>query len=147
MHKGADGFMRQKDFDKFYMPGFKAILEGMVAEGVIPFNFVEGAYNDRLDALAAADLPEKSMVWMFDRTDMGDAKRKVGDWGAVGGNVPSSLYATGTPAEMDAYVKNLCETCMPGGGFFLAPGAVVDQARAENVHAYLQAGLDHGTYK
>lgn len=91
-HKGADGFMSNADFKKFYWPSFKATLEGLTNEDVIPFMFVEGGYNQR----------------------------------------------------MDSYVKSLMETCAPGGGYFISPGAVLDQAQNQNMHAYLKSAKQYG---
>ena len=68
-------------------------------------------------------------------------------WACVGGNVPASLFKAGTPQQMDDYVKQLIDTCAPGGGFFLSPGAVLDHAEAANVHAYLKAGKEYGVYR
>lgn len=147
MHKGADGFMSNEDFAKFYWPGFKAIMLGMIEEGVIPFNFVEGGYNSRLDIIAEDnDIPAGRTAWMFDKTDMAEAKKKFGSWACVGGNVPASLFKAGTPERMDSHVKGLLDVAAPGGGFFLAPGAVVDNATDANVEAYLRAGKEYGTY-
>jgi hypothetical protein len=45
---------------------------------------------------------------------------------------------------MDGCVKQLIDTCTPGGGCSLAPGAVLDHAEAANVHAHLNAGREYG---
>jgi uroporphyrinogen-III decarboxylase len=146
LHKGADGFMSNADFEKFYWPSFKATLLGLINEGVVPFMFVEGGYNQRLDIIANSGLPVGKTMWLFDQTDMAQAKKKFGSWACIGGNVPASLFKAGTPAQMTDYVKKLVDTCAPGGGFFLSPGAVLDQAEAANVRAYLKAGKDFGAY-
>jgi uroporphyrinogen-III decarboxylase len=146
LHKGADGFMSNADFRKFYWPTFEKLLRGLIDEGVIPLMFVEGGYNQRLDAIAEANLPPGRTVWMFDQTDMAAVKEKFGGWACVGGNVPASLFKAGTPRQMEDYVKKLIDTCAPGGGFFVAPGAVIDDATAENVHAYIKATKEHGVY-
>ena len=140
LHKGADAFMSIEQFEKFYWPSFKAQLEGIIEAGMIPLPFVEGSYNNgRLDVIAASDLPAGKTVWMFDQTDMKMAKKKLGGFACIGGNVPSSLFATGTPEKMEAYCKKLIDDVAPGGGFFLAPGVVVDDAKPENMHAFLRS--------
>ena len=146
LHKGADGFMSNKDFEKFYWPTFKALLMGLIDEGVVPFMFVEGGYNQRLDIIANSGLPAGKTVWMFDQTDMAAAKAKFGSWACIGGNVPASLFKAGTPQQMKDYVKKLIDTCAPGGGYFVAPGAVIDDATEENVHAYIAATKEFGAY-
>ncbi len=146
LHKGADGFMSNEQFEKFYWPTFKAQILGMIEAGLIPMPFVEGGYNERLDIIAASDLPAGKTVWLFDRTDLPAAKDKLGGLACIGGNVPASLFSTGTPEMMDAHCKALIEKLAPGGGFFLAPGAVIDQARAENMRAFLASTKNYGVY-
>ena len=140
LHKGADAFMSKEQFKKFYWPSFKAQLEGIIEAGMIPLPFVEGSYNNgRLDVIAASNLPAGKTVWLFDQTDLKMAKKILGGFACIGGNVPSSLFATGTPDKMEDHCKKLIDDIAPGGGFFLAPGVVVDNAKPENVHAFLRA--------
>ncbi|MFQ5555174.1 MAG: uroporphyrinogen decarboxylase family protein [Acidimicrobiia bacterium] len=146
LHKGADAFMSTDDFARFYWPGFRAIIDGMRAEGIVPLLFVEGSYDNRLDLLADAGVPSGTTLWMFDQTDMTEVKRKIGPWAGIGGNVPASLFKVGTPEAMEAYVRELIEIAAPGGGFFLAPGAGIDDATEDNVRAYLAAGRALGAY-
>lgn len=146
LHKGADGFMSNEQFSKFYWPSFKAVLEGLIAEGLAPVLFVEGGYNQRLDIIAEAGLTPGRTVWIFDQTDMAEAKKKFGGWACIAGNVPASLFMAGTTEEMSTYVKKLLEVCMPGGGFFISPGAVLDNARAEMIHTYLKVAKECGVY-
>ncbi len=146
LHKGADGFMSPANFEKFYWPSLKATLLGIIEAGVVPFLFVEGGYNQRLGIIAESGLPAGKTVWYFDQTDMAVAKKKIGGWACIGGNVPSSLFKTGTPARMEDAVKKLMDTAAPGGGYFIANGAILDDAEADNVHAYLKAGKTYGVY-
>ncbi|MBI5031680.1 MAG: uroporphyrinogen decarboxylase [Chloroflexi bacterium] len=144
LHKGADGFMSTADFEKFYWPSFKQVLLGLINEGVVPFMFVEGSYNHRLDVIANSGLPAGKTMWLFDQTDMAEAKKKFGSWACIGGNVPASLFKAGTPAQMEAYVKKVIDTCAPDGGYFICPGAVLDQAQDENVCTYLKVAKEYG---
>lgn len=146
LHKGADGFMSTADFKKFYWPTLKALILGLIEEGVVPCMFVEGGYNQRLDAIAESGLPAGRSFWIFDQSDMAEVKKKIGSWACIAGNVPASLFKAGTPAQMEAYVKKVIDTCAPGGGFMISPGAVIDQAETENVHTYFKAALEYGVY-
>lgn len=74
LHKGADGFMSNEDFARFYWPTLKETLLGIIEEGVVPWLFVEGGYNQRLDIIAESALPAGKTIWMFDQTDMAAAK-------------------------------------------------------------------------
>ena len=42
------------------------------------------------------------------------------------GKVPSSLFATGTSEAVEEHCKKLIERCAPDGGYYLAPGAVIE---------------------
>lgn len=139
LHKGADGFMSRDQFLDFYWPSFKAQLLGLIDAGLTPLPFVEGSYDQRVDLLADPELPKGKIMWLFDRTDMRAVKDALAGHSAFGGNVPSSLFATSTADAIDQYCKDLLENVAPGGGFFLSPGAVIDQAIPENVHAYFNS--------
>jgi len=77
---------------------------------------------------------------------MKTAKEKLGGKACIGGNVPASLFAAGTAEQVDQYCKELMEQVAPGGGFFLAPGAVIDHASPETIHAFVQSTKKYGVY-
>ena len=41
LHKGADGFLSGKDFEELYWPTLKAVIVGLIDEGLVPQLFVE----------------------------------------------------------------------------------------------------------
>jgi len=145
LHKGDDTFMSDKQFEEFYWPTFKRLLLGMIDEGLIPFPVAEGAYNRRLEAIA--DMPRSGVVWMFDQTDMANAKKTVGKVSCIAGNVPVSIAYTGTAEEMKRYCRRLIETCAPGGGYILSGGSTFDMARPENLRAMMATAREYGVYK
>ena len=101
LHKGAVGFMSLKQFQKFYWPSFKRVLEGVIAAGMVPLPFVEGSFDEaRLELIAASGLPAGRTAWMFDRTDLKLVRKHFSGFACFGGNVPASLFRAGTPAEM-----------------------------------------------
>ena len=144
LHKGADGFMSDKQFSKFYWPSLKATILGLAEEGCVPFLFCEGSYNTRLEYLKA--LPRASCMWIFDRTDMAMAKKEIGDKLCIGGNVPSGLILTGTPNKVKAYCKDLIDIAGKGGGYLMATGTAMDEGRADTLHAMIEAALEYGVY-
>jgi uroporphyrinogen-III decarboxylase len=147
LHKGADGFMSNADFEKFYWPSLKATLLGLINEGLVPYLFVEGGYNSRLDTIVDADIPAASTYWSFDKTDMLEVKKKLGGWACFAGNLPNSMLHAGTVEQVTAYVKNLIDTVGGDGGYALAAGAVVDEARPENLHAMFETCKAYGVYR
>ena len=147
LHKGADDFMSDADFSKFYWPSLEATLRGIVAEGGIPMMFVEGGYNKRLDIITDSDIPAGKTVWMFDQTDLREVKKRFTGWACFGGNVPSSMLVAAKPEEVRDHVKRLIEDVGQDGGYMVATGAVVDDARAENLHAMIDTTKEYGVYR
>jgi hypothetical protein len=144
LHKGDDTFMSDKQFEVFYWPTFRRQLLAMVEEGLIPYPVAEGAYNRRLDYIS--DMPKGTVAWMFDRTDMANAKKTVGKVSCIAGNVPISVAYTKSEKEMREYCIKLIETCAPGGGYILTGGATFDKAKPENMRAMMAAAKEYGKY-
>ncbi|MCJ7606146.1 MAG: hypothetical protein MUO19_08985, partial [Dehalococcoidales bacterium] len=144
LHKGDDTFMSNKQFETFYWPTFKRLLLQMVDDGLIPFPVAEGAYNNRLEYIS--DMPRSAVVWMFDQTNMENAKKTVGKVSCIAGNVPVSIAYTGTPGDMKAACRKLIDTCAPGGGYILSGGSTFDMAKPENLHAMMDTVKEHGKY-
>lgn len=140
LHKGADRFMSDADFRAFYWPTLKTVMKGLIEQGIVPAMFAEGGYNKRLEVIADDEIPAGSVMWMFDQTDMAAAKRALGGYACIAGNVPTALLALSTVGEVEKYVTNLLETCATDGGFLLQNGAVLDDAKAENLKAMIETG-------
>jgi uroporphyrinogen-III decarboxylase len=147
LHKGADGFMSNDDFKKFYWPTLKAVILGLIDNGLVPYLFAEGGYNQRLDVVADPDIPAGSTIWMFDQTDMKEVYKRFKGWACFGGNVPVSMLKAGTPAGVEDYVKRLIDDVACDGGFILSTGAVLDDAQPENLHALIDTGKQYGVYR
>ena len=77
---------------------------------------------------------------MFDQTDMAAAKRALGGHACIAGNVPTALLALATAEEVERYVTDLLDECATDGGFYLRNGAVLDDAKAENLKAMIETG-------
>jgi len=146
LHKGADGFMSDKDFKTFYWPTLKAVILGLIQEGLVPYIFVEGGYNQRLDVIADPDIPKGTTIWIFDQTDMKEVKKHFTGWACFGGNVPVSWLKAATPQEVSDHVKGLIDDVGRDGGYILSTGAVLDDAQAENLHAMIETGKQYGKY-
>jgi len=144
LHKGADDFISQEQFERFYWPTLHAQLLELTANGLIPLILVEGAYNKRLDTIARSGLPEGRTMWIFEKTDMEQAKRKLNGIACIGGNVPASFFTIGSPEQMADYCKNLIEGVGNEGGFFLAPGVVLDRAKPKNMRVFIESAGKFG---
>jgi hypothetical protein len=141
LHKGADGFMSTEQFQTFYWPSLRKVIDGLIADGFIPYLFAEGAYNSRLETIA--DVPRARTVWHFDQTDMRRAKAVLGDIACIQGNVPSSLLQLASPEKVTSYCRDLISAVGRNGGFILDVGAAVDDAKEANVRAMIQAAKEY----
>jgi len=145
LHKGADGFLSDEQFKKFYWPTLKKVIMGLVDEGVVPFVWAEGGYNSRLEAIR--DLPKGKTAWLFDLTDMAKAKKALEGIACVGGNMPMDLLSVGTTEDAKAHAKKCIDTCGKGGGYIMANGAFFDKVKFENLKAIVDFVKEYGVYK
>lgn len=145
LHKGADGWMSQPAFDKFYWPSLKKVMNALINEGLIQTLFAEGSFNTRLEYVD--EFPKGMVTWYFDRTDMARAKKILGKKCCLQGNVPSSLIVTGDPRDVKEYCRKLIQEVGKGGGFILSSGSVADNPKLENIQAMMAAIREYGYYK
>jgi hypothetical protein len=144
MHKGADAFMSDQYFEKFYWPSFRELLLGLIDEGLIPAMVVDGTYNRRLEHIK--DLPRASVIWTFEKTDMVLAKRVLGGHACIAGNITGALLYTGTPEDVKKYCRWLIDTLGPGGGYILSMGISVDTVAPANLQAIIETAKEYGVY-
>lgn len=150
LHRGADGFMSNEQFEEFYWPTLTRVMEGLIKNGLIPSPFFEGGYNERLDYLTEFAKKHKgNLIYWFDKTDIIRGKEMFGDYACIKGNVPASLLIAGTPSQVEEYVKKHIEGCMDGGGYIVESGiaGIPDESRAENVKAMTDAVFKYGVYR
>lgn len=146
LHKGADGWMSPKQYEKFYWPSLKKVMDAFINEGLICQLFAEGSYNTRLEVVRD-DFPKGSVVWWFDQTDMALAKKILGDKFSIQGNVPSSLMVTGSPTDVKSYCRKLIDTCGKDGGYVMAAGCIAENPKLENLRAMMEAIREYGVYR
>ena len=145
LHKGADGFMSDRQFQTFYWPTLKAVIQGLAEEGCVPMLFAEGGYQTRLEYLA--ELTPGTTTWIFDQTNMAQAKERIGGTVCLAGNVPASLMISGTAGQVEEHCRELIETAGRGGGYILASGTTLDEARPENLRAMIESAGKYGAYR
>jgi hypothetical protein len=68
LHRGSDGFMSLAQFEKFYWPQLKHMLLVLVENGITPYVFYEGIWDQRLKYLA--ELPRAKTAGWFQASDI-----------------------------------------------------------------------------
>jgi hypothetical protein len=144
LHKGIDQFMSDEMFKKFYWPTLRRYITEVAEAGLVPMVYVEGAYNTRLNYLT--EVPRGKVVYLFETIDMREAKRVLKDTACIAGNVPNAMLTWGTSQEVTDYCKELIDICAPGGGYMMDSGALIDEAKPENVTAMFETTMTYGKY-
>lgn len=144
LHRGADGFMSDEQFERFYWPQLKALMLALIDAGLTPGPFFEGGYNQRLQYLK--ELPPGKVMGLFDRSDLVEVKEVLGDTMCIAGGMPVSLLQTGTPEKVRAETKKVIETVGRDGGFIMSTNTVMDEADPELVMAWVEATKEYGGY-
>lgn len=138
MHRGADGFMSDEQFAKFYWPCLKALFLGLIDAGLTPMPLIEGKYTSRLKYFQ--ELPPKKIAAHWDRVDRRLAKKLLGDTMCFWGNVPASLLCTGTPQQVKDDVNELMDIFGDNGGLIIDGSiGIPDESRPANVYALREA--------
>lgn len=145
LHRGSYPFLNPKQWDTFYWPTLKRVIEGLWSLGKRTLFYAEGNWTPYLEKIA--ELPAKSIVFHVDMTDMAKAKEILGGKFCLSGNVPNTLLAYGKPEEVRDYVKRLLEQYAGDGGFIIdSAGVIQSDAKVENIFALIEAAREYGVY-
>ena len=145
LHRGADGYMSDEQFKKFYWPSLKKMLLDLVEAGLTPMPFFEATYDSRLEYLT--ELPRGKMAGHFEIVDRKKAKKIIGETMCFWGNVSAQLLVNGTPAQVKDDVKDLIDTFGDNGGLIVDGSvSIPDEANPKNVAAMVETVFDYGVY-
>ncbi len=134
--------MSLEQYKTFYWPSLRKVAIGLIEEGLVPILFFEGENTSRLEVIK--DIPKGKAVYHFEKVDLFKAKEVLGDTVCFRGNVPVSLLCTGTPEEVKAYIKKLIDTFGRKGGLIVDSGAILDEAKPENVKVMVDFTKEYG---
>ena len=142
LHKGVDDFMSDEQFSRFYWPSLRRYLTEVAEAGLTPVVYAEGKYHTRLEHLL--EVPKGKVIYNFEYIDMAKAKKVLGGHSCIMGDVPWFTLAHGTPEETADCVKQLIDTCAPGGGYIVDTATMVDDAKPENMDAMFETVFTYG---
>ena len=123
--RGSDEFLSKEQFDRFYWPTFKKLVNTLVERGGTPCIFFEGNFTSRLEYLL--EFQKGKVLVRFDTTDIFRAKDVLKDHLCIEGNVPSSLLQVGTVDDVKEHCKKLIDYCGKDGGYILSPRSSTDR--------------------
>ena len=144
-HRVSDEFMSQKQFEEFVWPYWKRCIDTTLNLGYdTVWMFFEGRRDKQLEYFT--DFPKGSLLILFEQTDIFRAKEILGDRVCIMGNVPLALLQVGSPQDVEEYCKKLIKVCGKGGGFILANGGGIYDAKPENMKAMVDSAEKYGWY-
>jgi uroporphyrinogen-III decarboxylase len=145
MHRGCVPFLSPEQFERFYWPTLKQIIEGLWSRGIQTLFYAEGEWNPNLKYIA--QLPDLSIVYHVDRGDIFEVHRAVGHKFCLSGGIPNDLLAFGKPDDVRAYCKKVLDGVARDGGYIMDASAIMqDDTKAENLRAMTEATREFGVY-
>lgn len=144
LHKGDVTFISDAHYQELYWPYLYKIVTAILEQGLTPYLFCEGNYENRLKYLK--QFP-KGVYCRFEKMDMALAKKEIGDQVCIGGGFPNRLLEYGTRQQVVDACKQMIDVCAPGGGFiFETAYNLVSDSKIENVEAMFETVHTYGKY-
>ena len=144
LHGGTDELMSDEMYRKYYWPYLYRMIEHIIEHGMIPYILTEGNYDTRLEVLK--EVPKGKVVYMFEKVDIARAKKIVGDTACICGNFQTTDLIYGTKEKVVEDTKRMLDVCMPGGGFIMCCGIVLDNFKPELLDAWYETTMKYGVY-
>ena len=145
MHRGCVPFVSPEQFEKFYWPTLKWIIEELWKDGIQTLFYAEGEWDPNLKHIA--ELPERSIVFHVDRSDLFEVHRTLGEKFCLSGGIPNDLLAFGSPDEIRDRCKKVIDGVAGDGGYIMDASAIMqDDTKAENLKAMTDFTREYGVY-
>lgn len=139
-------FLSPDQFDVFYWPSFKRTMEQLIGAGYTIRAYLEGDWHHHWRHML--ELPRGKVLCDIDNQgDIFRAKEEIGHHQCVSGGIPDSLFILGSPEEVRARVRHLCETIGREGGLLINGGCNIPyDTKPENYRAMIDAIVEFATY-
>jgi hypothetical protein len=145
LHRGCTPFLSPQQFEKFFWPTLKQIIEGLWEQGIQTLLYAEGEWNGNLKHIA--ELPDQSIIYHVDRGDIFEVHKAVGHKFCISGGIPNELLAFGTPDDIRAYCKKIIDGVAGDGGYIMDASAIMqDDTEVENLKAMTDFTREYGVY-
>jgi uroporphyrinogen-III decarboxylase len=145
MHRGCVPFLSPNQFERYYWPTLKWIIQELWARGHQTLFYAEGEWNPNLKWIA--ELPELSIVYHVDRGDIFEVHKAVGHKFCLSGGIPNDLLAFGKPEDVRQCCKKVIDGVARDGGYIMDAGAIMqDDTKVENLKAMTDFTREYGVY-
>ena len=143
------GFINLEMFRTYLLPYLSELVDYIADLGVPVLLHSCGCITMYLDDLAKTRISAIHPLQRTANMDLRSVKEKYGERFCIIGNIDSSrTLPFGTPADVEAEVREAIAIAAPGGGYILASDhSLHDGIPIENIIALRDAGLKYGKYK
>lgn len=139
-------FLNQKQFDQFYWPTYKKMVEFLNDHGGHMMTFCEGDWGKNIERLA--ELPDNSVTFIAPIERILQIK-EIAPNNSVMGGMPQAMLRDSTKHECIEFAKYVLDDLAPGGGFVFSTDKVLiapSDAVAENLAAVNEFVHTYGKY-
>ncbi len=135
--RSSSTFISPAMYEEYAWPTLKQMIEAFWKAGAVSVIHCDANWLPMLKYFL--ELPKGSVHLELDGvTDIIKAYDIIGGWHSIRGDVPSTLFAFGTPDQVGAYCEKLITEISMRGGFMLGSGCEVPlNAKVENVKAMM----------
>ncbi len=131
----AHNVMNIRQFERFYWPYLKKLLDTYAEKGMNIRLFTEGSILRFADYFR--DYPKGLLTFHLEQDDPFEFRKALPNVAIMGG-MTTDLLSNGTPDECVAYAKRLCDELGREGGFIFSENKMLsyrNDAKAENMKA------------
>lgn len=131
----AHNIMNTKQFERFYWPSLKKLLDAYAAKGMNVRVFCEGSIGRYLDYFK--DFPKGTLTFHLEQDDPFEVREKLPNVAIMGG-MTTEMLANGTSEACVAHTKRLCDELGREGGFIFSENKMLsyrNDASSENMKA------------
>ncbi len=143
---GTGPMISPQAFRDHVFPWYREMASRCHQHGRIFFMHSDGDLSQLIDDLIDLGV---DVLQPIDPTcmDIFALKERYGERICLAGNVSNEMLRSGTPEDVESYVKELLRKVAPGGGYCLGAGnSVPDWAKFENYMAMRNTVLKYGAY-
>ena len=145
MHRGCVPFVSFDQFNNYYWPTLKPIIEEIWSRGHQVLFYAEGDWNVHLQSFA--ELPEGSIIYHVDKADIFEAHKQIGHKFCLSGGIPNTLLSYREPKDVREYCKKVIDGVARDGGYIMDASAIIqNDAKIENVRAMTDFTREYGVY-
>ncbi len=145
MHRGCVPFISHEQFNKFYWPTLRPIIEEMWSRGHQVLFYAEGNWDEHLQSFA--ELPDRSIIYHVDQGDIFRVHKEIGHKFCISGGIPNFLLSYGTENEVRDHCKKVIDGVAADGGYIMDASAIMqNDTSVENLKAMTDFTREYGVY-